>query len=54
MVLDLLHTEPETHKLLINRLQPVEDGGSDDGSKKRAAVSYPRMGKYFGNVLPIN
>jgi predicted transcriptional regulator len=41
---DPLHTEPEIHKLLINRLQPIEDGdaiiiGSDDGSKKRAELA---------------
>ena len=41
---DPLHTEPEIHKLLNNRLRPIEDGdaiiiGSDDVSKRRAELA---------------
>jgi hypothetical protein len=41
---DPLYTEPEIRKLLIDRLQPIEDGdaiiiGSDDASKKRAELA---------------
>lgn len=41
---DPLHTEPEIRKLLINKLQPIEDGdaiiiGSDDVSKRRAELA---------------
>jgi hypothetical protein len=41
---DPLHTEPEIHKLLNNRLRPIEEGdaiiiGSDDVSKKRAELA---------------
>jgi hypothetical protein len=41
---DPLHAEPEIRKLLINKLQPIEDGdaiiiGSDDVSKRRAELA---------------
>jgi hypothetical protein len=41
---DPLHTEPKIRKLLINKLQPLEDGdaiiiGSDDTSKKLAELA---------------
>ena len=41
---DPLHTEPKVRKLLINKLQPIEDGdaiiiGSDDISKRSAELA---------------